>query len=108
VRVDMDREARTLAEVLYQHGLAHLRVSKRGTSLTVVSGPEAASEPEVRLVHVPPRRWRLDLRHHAGRWEQTHFVGTMSELIRTAVEIARLGDDSPPPPNRGDTSDPRH
>jgi len=104
----MDREARTLNEVLFQRGLAHLRVIKRGRTLTVVSGPEASPEPEVRLSHVPPRSWRLDLRHHTGKWEQTPFVGTMGQLIDTAVEIGRLGSPDAGPGNWGETSDLRH
>jgi hypothetical protein len=109
VPVDMEREARTLRLVLQQRGLAHLRVVKRGKALTIVSGPESDPDPEVRLTHIPPRSWRLDLRHHSGRWDQTPFVGSLGEMVEMAADIGRLADhDSPGAGNPGDTSDPSH
>jgi hypothetical protein len=105
----MDREARTLAEVLFQRQLAHLHVIKRGKTLTIASGSKTEPDPEARLTHVPPRSWRLDLRHHSGRWEQTPFVGTMGQVVDDAISIGRLADLGPATgPNQGDTSDPRH
>jgi hypothetical protein len=104
----MDREARSLVVVLEMHGLTHLRVTKRGKALTIVSGPESHPDPEARLTHIPPRSWRLDLRHHSGRWEQTPFVGTLGEMVDTAVGMGRLADWSSATGNPGDTSDPSH
>lgn len=109
VPLDMDREARTLDVVLEQQGLTHLHVIKRGKTLTIASGTKAQPCLEARLTHVHKAKWRLDLRHHTGRWDPTPFVGTMGELVDTAAGIGRLMDlDSTAPANRGDTSDPRH
>lgn len=90
--IDMDREARALEKVLADQGLDHLRVVKRGKTLILESGPAGDGDPEARLSSLAPRRWRLDLRHHAGRWEETPFIGEMAELIETAVGIGRLAD----------------
>lgn len=57
--VDMNREARTLRSILSDRGLTHLRVTKRGKALTIVSGPEHDPDPEARLVaarSTPPQR----------------------------------------------------
>ncbi len=107
--LDMQHEAKRLQQLLADRGLQHLRVVKRGKALIIESGPPADPDPEARLTSLAPRSWRLDLPHHAGRWEQTPFVGDMAELIDTALGIGRLTDPGPPGPwNRGDTSDPSH
>lgn len=90
--IDMDREARALENVLADQGLDHLRVVKRGKALILESGPAGDGDPEARLFSLAPRRWRLDLRHHTGRWDETPFIGEMAELIETAVGIGRLAD----------------
>lgn len=105
--LDMNAEADALRHLLAQRGLTHLRVTKRGKALTIVSGPEDDPEPEVRLTHLGRDHWRLDLRHHTGRWDQTPFAGTVTDLIDTAEGMGRL-EDFDVPWNRGDTSDPSH
>lgn len=90
--IDMEREARALQKVLADRGLDHLRVVKRGKALILESGPAGDGDPEARLSNLSPRTWRLDLRHHTGRWEETPFVGDIAELIETAVGIGRLAD----------------
>ena len=102
--IDMDREARTLRILLSEGGLTHLHVKKRGKALTIASGPEDDPDPEARLTLLGQGKWRLDLRHHAGRWEQTPFVGDMAELVDTAASMGRLDDFGPSGPwNQGDT-----
>ncbi len=107
--VDMDREARALRSALADRGLTHLRVTKRGKALTIVSGPEEDPDPEARLTHLARGSWRLDLHHHSGRWQQTPFAGDLVEMVDTAAGIGRLDDfRGPGPRNPGDTSDPSH
>lgn len=106
--VDMDREARTLQEVLASRNLAHLRVTKRGKFLTIVSGPETDPEPEARLAVVAPGTWRLDLPLFNGKWEPTPFEGGFVALVDGAISIGRFEDPGSPVGNRGDTSDPSH
>ncbi len=107
--IDMDRQAHALRTLLTERELTHLRVTKRGKALTIASGPEDDPDPEARLTLVAPGTWRLDLRHHAGRWDQTPFMGDLAELIDTAASMGRLEDLGPPGSwNRGDSSDPSH
>jgi hypothetical protein len=90
--IDMDSEADTLQELLQKRGLNHLRVQKRGKALLLQSGPEEDPEPEARLTHLERGQWRLDLRHHTGKWEQTPFTGSLDELLESALSIGRLED----------------
>jgi hypothetical protein len=92
VATDMDREAQALQKLLHQRELAHLRVSKRGKALILHSGPEDDPEPEARLTRLERGQWRLDLRHHTGKWEQTPFTGSLDELLESALSIGRLQD----------------
>jgi hypothetical protein len=96
--VDLNREARVLETALTSRGLVDFRVVKRGKALTIVSGPEGDPEPEARLVLVHASTWRLDLRHHSGKWERTPFVGGLAELVDDALSIGRLNDPFPSSP----------
>jgi hypothetical protein len=49
-------------------------------------------DPQARLVSLERGRWRLDLRHHTGKWEQTPFTDSLDELLDTALGIGRLQD----------------
>jgi len=89
--VDMNREADALRQVLARRGLTHLKVTKRGKSLTVLND----SDPEVRLTHLQQGSWRLDFRHHSGRWDETPFTGTLEELVELAESMGRLEDFGP-------------
>ena len=104
--VDMDREARTLEKVLASRKLSHLRVTKRGKMLTIVSGPPAYPEPEARLTLAAPGLWRLDLPLCNGKWEPTPFEGGFVSLVDSALSIGRFDDPVVPGENSGDTSDP--
>lgn len=107
--LDMDREVRALQHALSTRKLAHLRVTKRGKALTILSGSDAQPWPEARLTFVLAGRWRLDLPLFNGKWEQTPFQGGIAELVDDAISIGRLDDPGPPHGgNQGDTSDPSH
>ena len=90
--VDMQHEAQVLRRVLEDRGLTHLSVTKRGKALTIGNG----LEPEARLTHLGGRSWRLDLRHHSGRWDQTPFVGDIAEMVDMAESMGRRDDFGPP------------
>lgn len=66
-------------------GLDHLRVKRRGDSLTIFSGQSPDSQLHARLTHLGAGQWRLSLPRHTGRWEQTPFVGTMDDVVETLV-----------------------
>jgi hypothetical protein len=91
--LEKDREAHALQTLLVERGLTHLHVIARGTALTLASGPPEDPEPEVRLSAVAKDLWRLDLRHHTGRWDQTPITGSMAELLDAAQGMGRLEDD---------------
>ncbi len=90
--LDMNAQANALRAVLAERDLTHLHVTKRGKALTVHSGPEDDPDPEARLTHLGRDQWRLDFRHHTGRWEQTPFTGTLEEMIELAEGMGRSQD----------------
>jgi hypothetical protein len=106
--IDMEKQARALRAILADRELTHLHVTKRGKALAIASGTEDDPEPEARLTLLAAGTWRLDLRHHTGRWDQTPFTGAMADLVDTAAGMGRLDDFASGPWNRGDTSDPSH
>ena len=94
--INMEQEARALRAILAERKLTHLHVTKRGKALTIASGPATDPDPEARLTLLAPGTWRLDLRHHAGRWDQTPFTGSLADLVDTAEGMGRLEDFGPP------------
>lgn len=88
--VDMVREVMALERELAARGLSVFRVAKRGKALLIVSGDEDDPDVHARLTHVSGREWRVDVRHHSGRWEQTPFVGGLGDSIETLRSIGRL------------------
>lgn len=84
--IDMNRQAEALKSALVAINLIHLDVAKRGQTLTIKDG----SYPEARLSLVGPGRWRLDFRHHSGRWQPTPFVGSIPEMVDLAASMGRL------------------
>jgi hypothetical protein len=87
---DMSRATRELTKLLADRGLTHLRVTKRGNALTVVSGADA--HPEIRLTDLNAESWRLEVADHRGRWEFTPFEGSLDDLVDAALSIGRLED----------------
>lgn len=87
---NMAQQASDLAKLLADQGLTHLRVTKRGNALTVVSGPDA--DPEIRLQLVSAGSWSLEVADHRGRWEATPFEGSLADLVDAALSIGRLED----------------
>ncbi len=65
-----------------------------------------------RSVHAatwPPRGCTLNLRHHAGRWDQTPLTGSLASLVDTAEGMGRLDDlDAPGSWSRGDATAPAY
>ena len=66
-------------------GTSHLRVTKRGDSLSILSGEPGDTLKRARLTNLGANHWGLSLPTHTGRWEPTPFTGTMDELIETLV-----------------------
>ena len=76
-----------LEKLLEKHAsTAGMYVRALGDHLTLgrmePHGPDRALEADdrLRLTHLGGSRWGLSVRRHTGRWEQTPFTGTVTEL----------------------------
>ena len=75
-----------LQRILKRHpGLSHLRVVRRGDSLSLVSGQGDEEQKHARLTSLGRNVWGLSLPRHTGRWERTPFVGPLDEIVDTLV-----------------------
>lgn len=63
--------------------LSHLRVKKRGATLTFVSGPEDAPIQHLRLRKVTRQWWTPDAPAHSGRWESLPIRARISEALES-------------------------
>jgi len=85
--MDVEDARDTLAGLLAARpGLAHLQISKRGSSLTVHSGTGPYEQKHARLTHLDGPTWGLSFPHHTGRWEKTPFTASLAELLDTLVD----------------------
>ena len=86
--MDIESAAANLQRSLNAYrGFDHLRVKKRGQSLTIFSG-----KPDDPWLHARLSRktkssnlWALSLPNHRGRWERTPYVGNIQELTEMLV-----------------------
>ncbi len=82
-------DVEALEALLARHrSLGHLRVKKRGNSLTIVSGDPP--HKHARITALGRGIWGLSLPRHMGRWERTPFVGTMEQVIDTLTTDFRF------------------
>lgn len=70
---------------LREHGLDHLRVRRRGDTLTLLSGPDTDPVKHARLRKVTRQWWTLEMPTHTGRWEKTGLQAPRRELLETLV-----------------------
>ena len=66
--------------------LAHLQVSRRGSSLTLHSGTGPTAQKHARLTHLDGPTWGLSFPRHTSSWEKTPFTGTLADLLDTMVD----------------------
>lgn len=86
--MDIEAAAQTLQRFLGEYkNFRHLRVKKRGQSLTIFSGKPEDPWPHARLSRKGSRSdvWQLSFPKHTGRWERTPFVGSLRELTGMLV-----------------------
>jgi hypothetical protein len=69
------------------HGLEHLHVIPRGTSLTLYSGSSDDPISHARFTWLGGTAWALSLPRHTGRWEKTPFTGTLDELVQLLTQL---------------------
>jgi hypothetical protein len=87
--MDIETAAESLQRSLEEHkNFRHLRVKKRGQSLTIFSGKPEDPWPHARLSRKSSTSnlWQLSFPDHKGRWERTPFFGSLRELT---VMLAR-------------------
>lgn len=84
----LDESVRQLERKLAAYpGLDHLRVKRRGKTLTIYSDSPHGPDDHAKLTSLGTLRWGLSLPRHTGRWERTPFAGTMDEIVRTITEM---------------------
>lgn len=70
---------------LREHALDHLRVRKRGDTLTLVSGPDDDPIPHARMRKVTPQWWSLEMPTHTGRWDKTGLRAARHDILQALV-----------------------
>jgi len=75
--IDIDVTEAFLAE----RGLDHLRIRKRGDTLTLLSGPDDDPVTHARLRKVTRQWWTLEMPTHTGRWDKTGLRGPRLEIL---------------------------
>ena len=86
--MDIESAAEALQNILREYkGLEHLRVNKRGQSLTICSGDPKNPWPHARLTRVgkTSNHWQLSFPNHRGRWEKTPFIDSLTELTSMLI-----------------------
>jgi hypothetical protein len=84
----LDDSVRQLERLLAAYrGLDHLRVKRRGKSITIYSDSPHGPDDHAKLTSLGARRWGLSLPRYTGRWERTPFAGTMHEVVHTLTEM---------------------
>lgn len=68
-------------------GLEHLRVKRRGKSLTLYSTDSAGTLNHARLTWLGGATWGLSLPRHTGRWEKTPFIGTLDDIVSILTQM---------------------
>ncbi len=75
-----------LRDRLHARGFDHLRVRKRGSVLTIESGPADDPWRHARLNRDTVHLWTLMMGVRGRRWETTPFRGTLDELVDLLAE----------------------
>lgn len=103
--LDLD-EVQTL---LKEQRLKHIRVRKRGDTLTLVEGPANDPEPLARLRRITSQYWTLDMPTHTGKWQRVPIRNTLPELVHFLIREFGWALASRAPRRRAErTSDPKN
>ena len=77
-----------LEELIGSHdGLGHIRIKRRGKSLTLYSDSPEGMDLHAKLTARGRDIWGLSLPRHTGRWEKTPFVGPMPQVVSTLTDM---------------------
>jgi hypothetical protein len=83
LRADEDHEDE-VRDFLRRRKLGHLRVRRRGATLTLESGPDPI--PHLRLRRVSVHLWTVECATHTGRFEPTFL---RDQLDKVLSEVAK-------------------
>lgn len=86
LRADDRHEADLRLQLAQNPDLAHLRVRRRGDTLTLESGPDADAVKHARFRRVAVHLWVLEIATHTGRWQPSGMRGRLDELLKVLVE----------------------
>jgi hypothetical protein len=80
-------DADDLLDLLHANeDLGHLRVRRRGSALTIESGPKPDPVPHARLRRVTKNLWTLEVATHMGSWQPTGLRDLMPNVVRTLLQ----------------------
>lgn len=86
-RISNEFDKAEIDRVLQEQGLHHLKVVGRGVHLVVFSETDGYKDNRVRFTRLAASdRYQLGFATHTGRWEETPFEGSLSELLATVLE----------------------
>ena len=74
----------SLAYLLRDKGLTHLRVRRSGTLLVLESGPKTDAERHARFRRQSAQVWQLEMPYRS-KWEVTPFRGRVDELLEILI-----------------------
>jgi hypothetical protein len=75
-----------IEEFLREQGFAHLRAKKRGSIVTITSGPQRDPVKHFRVRRDTVHLWCLDMADHRGRWEPTPYREVLKDLLHRVVD----------------------
>ena len=73
--------AETVYQTLHQKGLAHLKVTTRGTNIVVFSECDGVKDNRFRFSKLSGATYALHVADHKGKWEPTPYAGSITELL---------------------------
>ena len=77
---------REIQEYLHEQGFTHLRAHKRGSAVTISSGPADDPMKHFRVRRDTVHLWCLDMADHRGRWERTPYRESLHVLLQRVVD----------------------
>jgi len=76
----------TIENELHKKGYSHLKVRIYGKNLVIYSEDNGDKYNRARLTRHNSQTYQIGMADHRGKWEQTPFVGTLSEMLAMLTE----------------------
>ncbi len=75
-----------IEDYLHEQGFTHLRAKKRGSVVTITSGPDGDPVKHFRVRRDTVHLWLLDMADHRGRWDRTPYREGLKALLQRIVD----------------------